>query len=97
MKIVTPMSNEQARNVLNVEKLSIRRSNLCLKFAKKAEKHVKFSNWFFPAIRSSHVNTRNNKIKPKYTPVPSRKERYKKSPIPYITQILNEYHLNKKN
>ena len=89
-------SYEQAMNVLNVEKLAIRRSNLCLKFAKKAEKHVKFSKWFFPDTRIPEVNTRNNNIKLKYKPVPFKKVRYKKSPIPYITQILNEYYSKKK-
>ena len=74
-----------------------RRSILCLKFAKKAEKHVKFSKWFFPDKRSLDVNTRNSKTKPKYTPVPSRKVRYKKSPIPYLTDILNECYFMKKN
>ena len=89
-------SYEQARNLLNVDKLSIRRSNLCLKFAKKAEKHAKFSKWFCPDKRLPDVNTRNNKIKLKYKPVPFKKVRYKKSPIPYITQILNDYYSKKK-
>ena len=34
--------------MLNLEKLSIRRQALCLKFAKRAFKLDKFSSWFAP-------------------------------------------------
>ena len=35
------LNYDHSRDILNVEKLSIRRSKLCLNFAKKAEKHKK--------------------------------------------------------
>ena len=90
---------EQSRNELNVETLAIRRSNLCLKFARKAEKHKKYSKWFHPRkIFKPNFSTRSkkNQAKLKYTPVPFRKMRYNRSPIPFLTQLLNEYHSMKK-
>ena len=89
---------EHARNYLNVEKLSIRRSQLCLTFAKKCEKHKKYLNWFNPAITKPNCVTRKEKpeTKYKYTPVPFRKERFRRSPIPFLTQILNDHYSKKK-
>ena len=42
-------SYNQSIDLLGVEKLSERRSKLCLNFAKRLEKHPKYSNWFNPA------------------------------------------------
>ena len=87
---------EQATNLLMVEKLSMRRSKLCLKFAKKAEKHRKYSNWFIPEQKTNNIPTRSKKSRVKYTPVPFRTERYQKSPLPYLTSLLNDYYSKKK-
>ena len=85
---------------LEVEKLSGRRSKLCLKFAKRAEKHPKYQNWFVPADEfiPPTVTTRSDKtfVETKYKPVPTRTDRYKGSPLPFLTDILNEYYVRKK-
>jgi hypothetical protein len=80
------------------EKLSDRRYNLCLKFSKKSEKHEKFKNWFKPTDERPQPlpNTRSEKTELKYKPVTVRTERYKESPLPYLTDILNNYYSKKK-
>ena len=93
------LSYDHSRDELNVEKLSTRRSKLCLKFAKRAEKHKKYSNWFKPEkSQTPNFITRREKYstKLKYTPVPFRKARYEKSPIPYLTQLLNNHYTKKR-
>ena len=40
------LSYKDALKTLNLESLKTRRDNLCLKFAKKAEKDKKFKHWF---------------------------------------------------
>ena len=74
------------------ENLEQRRIKLCQKFAKKASKHLKYQDWFFKDKNSpTPVNTRakNQKLKLQYLPVNTRTERYKKSPLPFLTDILN--------
>ena len=89
-----------ALKTLEVSHLSDRRSKLCLNFAKKAEKHPKYQNWFCPAeeVVPPSVTTRSDKtiIQTKYRPVPTRTDRYKGSPLPFLTDILNEYYVKKK-
>ena len=78
------------------ERLSDRRKKLCLTFARKAEKHEKFTNWFVQSeVKPGPVpNTRSDKtsIVTKYRPVPTRTDRFKDSPIPYMTEILNNFY-----
>ena len=63
---------------------------MCLTFGKKAFKNEKFKEWFTIDEESEPViKTRNFKPKPKLKPVTCRTKRYKKSPIPYITDLLN--------
>ena len=61
------------------------------KFAVKSSKHQKFSQWFQPAP-AMQTNTRSSKNAPKYTTIPARTARYRKSPIPYMTELLNTKH-----
>ena len=58
------------------------------RFAVRSASHAKFSHWFQPAAKKT-TNTRNSKNVQKYEQVPARTARYGKSPIPYLTQILN--------
>ena len=74
---------------LKLETLKIRRTKLCLKFAIKASKHPKFKNWFCKT--DTLINTRSDK--PPLKEVKTRTKRYKKSPLPYLTNLLNN-HLN---
>ena len=74
-----------------METLEKRRNKLCLKFAKKAEKNIKHMNWFKKRPKTS---TRLNN--PKYWSVIARTDRLKNSPIPYITDLLNQHYSSKK-
>ena len=49
--------------------------------------------------QTPNISTRSRKYatKLKYTPVPFRKTRYEKSPIPYLTQLLNDHYNKKRN
>ena len=81
-----------ALKLSGLDKLSDRRKKICLKFAKKAEKHSKFSNWFKPSVR--RVYTRQEL--PKYCHVYSKTSRFEKSPISSLTETLNMYYSRKK-
>ena len=68
------------------ETFETRRAELCVKFATKSAKHVKHKNWF-------KLNTRTTVTRqpqPKYCPVSASTTRFDKSPISYLTKILNE-------
>ena len=82
---------KNALKTLNCETLNTRREKLCEKFARKAEKSPRFSNWFTLNTRQPPtVNTRQNmKTQTKYLPVQTRTHRFKNSPVPYLTDILN--------
>ena len=72
---------------LNLDTLEARRIILCKKFGKKAVINPKHTNWFKP----------NNKVtvtrqpQPKFCPVVARTKRFEKSPISYLTMLLNKY------
>ena len=75
-----------ALELLDHEMLEAWRAKLCTKFVTKSAKHVKYNNWF-------NLNTRTTVTRqpqPKYCPVFSSTTRFYKSPISYLTQILNE-------
>ena len=77
---------------LGCDSLNDRREKLCQSFAKKAGKHLKYKNWFSEFVHdTTKYSTRQNKMKsnPKFNPVPTRTDRYKKSPLPYLTELLN--------
>ena len=78
---------EAALNLVDLESLAVRRKSLCLKFAKKAANHPKFKHWFCKS-QEKVVNTRSVQLK--YVPVTSRTQRYEKSPLSYLTTLLNE-------
>ena len=62
-----------------------RRTKLCKKFARKSVKSSKFSNWF--KVNKKISITRNKQEK--YCKVYSRTVRFDKSPLSYLTSILN--------
>ena len=76
----------EALKFFNLGTLEKRREDLCIKFALKAFKNPKFSNWFVP--NESEVNTRSIKLPLKS--VKTRTKRFKDSPIPYLTELLNK-------
>ena len=71
--------------MLSMEKLSIRREKLSLKFAKKSSGHLIHKHWF--VLNTADTITRN--IPAKYKPVLVRTWHLLKSAIPYLTQLLN--------
>ena len=84
-------SYRQAIKTLGLNSLVDSREKLCLKFALKAEKHNKFVKWFKPAVYPQ--NTRQDKVK--YCSVLAMHSRFRKSPLPFLTDGLNIYY-NKK-
>ena len=90
IKIYT--SYDAALDTLECDNLDVRRDKLCENFAKKAFKNPKYTNWF--CIDDSvpqNMNTRSDAIIIiRYLkPVHTRKQRYERSPIPYMTELLN--------
>jgi hypothetical protein len=85
-------SYSTALRSLWVKKLSERRKLLCLKFARKAERHHKFSKWFNPSTKG----TATRQTQSKYFQVFARKKRFRNSPIPYRTELLNNFYIKKK-
>ena len=70
---------------------TVQLSRMTAKFAARSTKHPKFSKWFQPAAPKL-VNTRSSNHTQLYTSVPARTERYRNSPIPYMTELLNAKH-----
>ena len=82
------ISYKNALEVLELETLEARRNKLSLKFGLKAEKHPKFRNWFKPI----EVKHKTRLEKPKYCIVRANHTRFAKSPISFLTRMLNTYH-----
>ena len=84
---------ENALNRLDKERLSVRRIKLCEKFAKKAQKNPKFTNWFYPEDYippNIHTRANQNRIRKRFKSVQTRTERFSNSPLPYMTKLLNQ-------
>ena len=78
-------SYSSACEVANLLTLDQRRQNLCKKFSLKAVNNPKHTKWF-------KVNTKVSKTRqqqPLFCPVVSRTTRFEKSPISYLTKLLN--------
>ena len=80
-------SYRSALKLTGLQKLSERRRKLCLSFAKKSLKHEKFKTWFKPNTKL----TVTRQAQPKFCEVYRRTERFKKSPLSYLTGILNNH------
>ena len=78
------VSYEHALSILGLEDLERRRVRLCLNFALKAAKHEKHQHWFQKKFKT--VNTRS---KFKFCKIYARHARFERSPICYLTQLLN--------
>ena len=65
--------------------LEERRHLLCRNFAMKASKSQRFRNWFVENS-GKNKNLRNTR---RYKPAVTRTLRYEKSPIPFLTSVLN--------
>ena len=71
---------------LRIDNLDKRRQKLCLKFAKNCLKNDKVKGMFPKKIKTHTMKIRKNK---KYEKCFARTERYKKSTIPYLVDLLN--------
>ena len=77
------LSYSQACKFYRIEKLVVRRENLCVNFAKKAVKHDKFMNWFLKVGNDPNQKT-------KYMETVANSKRLENAPIPYLTKLLNK-------
>ena len=77
-------SYSSALKATGIQKLSVRRKKLSLDFAKKALKSPKFNNWF-----RINPNQGGRTNQPKFCPVIARTERFQKSPISDLINLLN--------
>ena len=77
-------SYDQALEKLSLDSLKTRRENLCLKFAKKCTKNVRFEHWF-PKKKSMNTRYKEVYLKPR-----AKTKRYLKSSIPYLVDLLNK-------
>ena len=68
-----------------LDSLFKRRQKLCSSFAVKCYKNKKFNAWFKPNSRQTQTRQTNKKLLSVYT----RTVRYERSPISYITELLN--------
>ena len=76
---------------VGLESLEKHREKLCLKFALSAEKSNKFKHWFKTSVKTS-----STRLKPlKYAEVISNHTRKDKSPLYYLTKLLNEHYKEK--
>ena len=82
------LSYKDALKYLGLDSLKNRRDKLCLKFGRKAEKHEKFSKWFKPAVYKRF--TRQAKLK--YCGVVAKHTRFEKSPLSFLTRMLNKFY-----
>ena len=78
-------SYKEALELFNLDSLEDRRKKLCSKFVNKAVKHEKFQNWF----KVNKTRSRTRQEQPRYCHVRARLCRYQKSPLSYLTEILN--------
>ena len=76
-----------ALNMTNLESLEVRRTKLCVKFAKKAENNEKHKHWFIPKPK---INTRQADFQ--YRKPIARTSRLMDSPICYLTNLLNSHY-----
>jgi hypothetical protein len=79
---------ENALLKLDIKSLEERRLDLCLKFVKKSAKDDKYKHWFVKADAAT-VKTRSQEFSKPYKPVHTRTDRYKDSPLPFLTNLLN--------
>ena len=79
------LSYRSALKQTGLQTLESRREKLCLKFVKKAVKNTKHRKWF----KVSHKTAKTRQKQTKYCKVVANKGRYQKSPIGYLTSLLN--------
>ena len=79
---------ENTLSVAGMLRPTMQLSKMTSRFAVRSSKHPKFCHWFQPATAKS-VNTRSRQNPQVFASVPCRTDRYKRSPIPHLTELLN--------
>ena len=79
------ISYEKLLLISGVERLETRRKRISLKFAMKAVKHPKFKSWF------KLIEPDKTGVRAHYETNRGRQKRILKSPIPYLTKLLNKH------
>ena len=82
-------SYKSALKKLNKATLSSRRTDLNLTFAKKCLKNEKYQHWF-RLNKPTDIKNKTRSEESKLMPVQTRTNAFKKSPIAYLTQLLND-------
>ena len=75
-------SYNKSLELLNLETLASRRKQLCMSFARKASKDTKFKIWFSNLTKPTRTD-------PIFAVPRSRTAAYEKSPLIYLTKLLN--------
>jgi hypothetical protein len=82
---------ESALDKMNLE--TLKKRSICLKFAaKKASEHRKHGKWF---IQTDPLKPDTRSLKTDFKPPLCRLQRFAKSPIPYLTNLLNNRETSK--
>ena len=79
-----------ALKTLNRTTLSSRRRDLNLKFAKKSLKSEKFQHWFCKAKPSDQMSKTRSVNTNILVPVEARTKSFAKSPLAYLTSLIND-------
>ena len=77
---------ENSRQAANILKPTDQFTKMTKQFSVKSSKHPKLTKWYVP--KPDAMGTRSKK--PRFIPVPTRTNRYARSPIPQLTTILNQ-------
>ena len=80
------LSYSQALELTGLQSLEERRQYLCLEFARKVFKSSTPKQWFLPANPIRSLRNNRSCLEPK-----CKTERYRNSPIPYLSRLLNEH------
>ena len=81
-------SYESALKSANLKCLLDRRQKICLNFALKCEQHPQFSSWFKQNYKIYSTRYKQDK----YCTVTMRTSRLEKSPLNFLTNLLNTYY-----
>ena len=77
---------KESLDTLDLKTLEERRQELCSKFALKSYRSDKYQHWF--SNNNNNLPTRS--VKTCVLPVSTRTRRFEKSPLPYLTTLLND-------
>ena len=75
----------------HIETLKDRRTEICLKFALKAEQNCRFSQKWFRPTPISNMRLRDT-TRSKYIEPLARTERFRNNPVNNLIRILNEHY-----